>query len=427
MKASWGKLEKNQGILQVEVDAEQVTKALDQAFSKVVKQINVPGFRKGKVPRKIFESRFGVETLYNDAVDILLPAAYDEAVKDTGIEPVDKPEIEIEQIENGKPFIFKATVTIKPEVELGEYKGLEIPEKDFSVKEEDIENQLKQLQERHAELEIVEDGAVEQGDTTVIDFEGFIDGVAFEGGKGENHTLEIGSGSFIPGFEDQMIGMKKGDENDVVVTFPESYHSKDLAGKEATFKVKVHDIKRKNLPELNDEFAKDVDFETLEELKADIKKNLEEKAKHDEEHYRKDSVIQLAAENATVDIPEAMIDQEIDRMVKEFEQQLSYQGMNLDLYYQFSGQDEVTLKEQFKKDANGRVKTNLVLEAIAKELDIEVTDEEVDEDLNKLAEQYQRDVEEIRNLFIAQDPELTGLKADIQIRKSIDYLVENSK
>lgn len=426
MKATWEKIEKNTGVLQVEVEAEKVLEALDKAFKKVVKQVNVPGFRKGKVPRQIFETRFGVESLYNDAVDILLPEAYAEGIKETGIEPVDRPEIDIEQFEKGKPFIFKAQVTVKPEVELGEYKGLDIPEKDFSVKEEEIAEELKRLQNRHAELIIAEDEVV-QGDTTVIDFEGFVDGVAFEGGKAERHSLEIGSGSFIPGFEDQIIGMKKEDEKDIVVTFPENYHSNDLAGKAATFKVKLHEIKRKKLPELNDEFAKDVDFETLDELKEDIKKKLEERSENEKKQYLKDSIIEKAVENANVEIPEAMVDQEVERMLKEFEQQLTYQGMNLDLYYQFSGTDEDGLKEQFQKDAQFRVKTNLVLEKIANEENIEVSEEEIDEEVKRFADLYKRDIEEIRSLFNSRDYGLDGLKDDIQIRKTVDFLVEQSK
>lgn len=427
MKANWGKTEKNKGVLQVEVEAEEVTKAIDQAFKKKAKEVNVPGFRKGKVPRHIFERRFGVEVLYSDALDILLPAAYAEAIDETGIEPVDQPEVDIEQIEKGKALIFKATVTVKPEVELGEYKALEIPEKDFTVKDEDVEEELTRLQERYAELEVIDDGAVEKGDTTVIDFEGFIDGTAFPGGKGERHSLEIGSGSFIPGFEDQLIGMKKEEEKDIVITFPENYQSTELAGKEAVFKVKLHEIKRKKLPELNDEFAKDVDFETLEELKADIKSKLEEKAKQDEENYKKDSVIEKATENANVDIPEVMIKHEIERMVKEFEQQLSYQGMNLDLYYQFSGQNESQLTENFSKDAEKRVKTNLVIEAIAENENMEVSDEDIVKEFERLSEIYKKDADEIKNLITEQDNNLEAFKADIKIRKTIDYLVENSQ
>ncbi len=246
MQTKWEKIEKNKVSLHIEVEVEKVDEALDRAFKKVVKQISVPGFRKGKVPRKIFESRFGVESLYNDALDFLLPEAYEQALTESGIMPVDRPEIDIETIEQGKPFVFKAIVVVKPEVQLGEYKGLEVPEKDFSVKEEDIDEELKQLLNRHAEIEVLDEGEVQDGDTAVIDFEGFVNGEAFEGGKGEKYSLEIGSGSFIPGFEEQVIGMKKGEEKEIQLTFPENYHSEDLAGKETTFKVKLHDIKRKN-------------------------------------------------------------------------------------------------------------------------------------------------------------------------------------
>lgn len=427
MKASWGKTEKNQGVLSIEVDAQEVNSALDQAFKKMVQKVNVPGFRKGKVPRHIFEQRFGVESLYNDALDILLPKAYEEALKETGIEPVDRPQVDIEQIEKNKPLIFKATITVKPEVELGEYVGLEIPEKDFSVTEEDVINDLNQLLHRHAELEIVEDGEVEQGDTAVIDFEGFLNGEAFQGGKGEKYSLEIGSGSFIPGFEEQVVGIKKGEERDINVTFPEDYHSEDLAGKEVVFKIKLHEIKRKRLPELNDDFAKDVDFDTLDELKADIKAKLEDKAAHEKENYAKNTVVDMVTEVATVDIPQPMIDQEVDRMLQEYEQQLSYQGMNLELYYQFTGTNEETLKEQFVESSKTRVKTNLVLEAIAKKEAIEVNDEEIEEEIRKIAEIYKRDLEEIRNIFTSREDGLDGLRSDIQIRKTVDFLVANSK
>lgn len=427
MKASWGKTEKNQGVLSVEVDEQEVNKALDQAFKKMVQKVNVPGFRKGKVPRHIFEQRFGVESLYNDALDILLPKAYEEAIKETGIEPVDRPQVDIEQIEKNKPLIFKATVTVKPEVELGDYVGLEIPKKDFSVSEDDINKELNQLLNRHAELEIIEDGEAEQGDTTVIDFEGFLNGEPFQGGKGEKYSLEIGSGSFIPGFEEQVVGMKKGEERDITVTFPEDYHSEDLAGKETVFKIKLHEIKRKKLPELNDDFAKDVDFDTLDELKADIKAKLEDKAAHEKENYIKNTVVDLATEASTVEIPQPMIDQEVDRMLKEYEQQLSYQGMNLELYYQFTGTNEETLKEQFVESSKARVKTNIVLEAIAKKEAIEVNEEEIEEEINKIAEIYKRDIEEIRNIFTSREDGLSGLKSDIQIRKTVDFLVANSK
>ncbi|GAA0355506.1 trigger factor [Bacillus horti] len=425
MSAKWEKLENNQGVLTIEVAPEKLEDALDKAFKKVVGKVNVPGFRKGKVPRKIFEARFGVESLYQDALDILLPEAYSSAIDETGIEPVDRPEVDVEQIERGQTLIVKATVTVKPEVTLGEYKGLEIPEKDFSVKDEDLNEELNKIRDRQAELTVIEDGTVEQGDTAVIDFEGFLGEEAFEGGKGENYSLEIGSNSFIPGFEDQLVGAKKSEEKEIKVTFPEDYHSEELKGKEATFKVTVHEIKRKQLPELDDEFAKDVsEFETLDEYKADLLKKLEEKAKEEEDAYKKDTVIKQAAENATIDIPAAMIETEIEQMSKEFEQRLQMQGMNLDLYFQFSGLDKEGLREQFKGDAEQRVVVNLTLEAIANTENIEVSDEEVEEELTKMSSMYGLEVDELKQRLGSQ---LDGLKADVRIRKAVDLLVQNSK
>ncbi|GEN32991.1 MULTISPECIES: trigger factor [Aneurinibacillus] len=428
MKATWEKLENNQGVLTIEVEEARVDQAIDQAFAKVVKKVNVPGFRKGKVPRKIFEARFGVESLYQDALDIILPEAYTEAVQETGIEPVDRPEVDVEQIGKGQPLVFKATVTVKPEVKLGDYKGLTVEEKDFTVTDEAVEEELKQMQNRSAELVVLEDGAaIEKGDYAIIDFKGFVDGEAFEGGEAENYQLEIGSGTFIPGFEDQIIGLKKGDEKDIEVTFPEDYHAAELAGKPAVFKVKVNEIKRKNLPELDDEFAKDVsEFDTLDELKADIKNKLEEKAKTDAENYKKESLIEKATENAEINLPEVMVENEVNHMVNDFAQRLQYQGMNLDLYYQFTGLDEEKLREQFQPDAEKRVRTTLVLEAIGKAENVEVTDEDVNNELEELSKQYNRPVEELRKIFEGRD-NLESLKNDIRIRKTIDLLVENSK
>jgi trigger factor len=427
MKASWEKTEKNRGVLTVETDEQAVAKALDQAFKKVVKKVNVPGFRKGKVPRVIFEKRFGVEALYQDALDILLPEAYEAAVKETGIEPVDRPEIDIEQLEKGKPLIFKATVTVKPEVKLGEYKGLEVEEKDFSVKPEDVDAELEKMRKQQGQLEVVEDGTVEKGDRVIIDFEGFIDGEAFEGGKAENYTLEIGSGTFIPGFEDQLVGMKLGEEKDVEVTFPEDYHAKELAGKPAVFKVKLHEIKRLNLPELDDEFAQDVsEFDTLAELKADIEKNLNEKAEKEKENYIRNELVELAAKNAEVDIPEVMIDHEVENMLHQFEQRLMYQGLNLDLYAQFTGQDKDAIKEQFKEDAEKRVRANLVLEAIAKAENIEVTEEEIEQEIKDMAKEMGREVDDVRRILEAQGA-MESVKEQLRVKKTIDLLVSNSK
>lgn len=425
MSAKFEKLEGNQGVLTVEVDAETFNTGLDEAFKKVVKQVNVPGFRKGKMPRGMFEKRFGVESLYQDALDIILPDAYENAIKETGIEPVDRPEVDVEQIEKGKNLIFTAKVTVKPEVKLGDYKGLEVEKLEETVTDEEVDAEIKQLQERNAELVVKEEGTVENGDTVVIDFEGFVDGEAFEGGKAENYSLEIGSGSFIPGFEEQLVGIATGEEKDVEVSFPEEYHAENLAGKPATFKVKLHEIKAKELPELDDEFAKDVDdeVETLDELKAKTRTRLEETKKRDAENSLKDTLIEKASENAEIDIPEAMVNTELDRMLREFEQRLQMQGMNLDLYFQFSGQDENALREQMKEDAGKRVRVNLTLEAIAKAENIEVTEEEINAELENMATMYGVSTDEIKSMLGGLD----GITEDLKIRKAIDFLVENSK
>jgi len=425
--ANWEKVENNQGVLTVEVDASQVDEALDQAFKKVVKKVQVPGFRKGKVPRKMFEARFGVESLYQDALDILLPTAYGQAVQETGIEPVDRPEVDVEQMEQGKSLIFKATVTVKPEVKLGDYKNLTIEPKEFEVTEESLDAELKRMQERHAELVTIEEGAAENGDQAVIDFEGFQDGVAFEGGKAEDYALELGTGTFIAGFEEQVVGMTLGEEKDITVTFPEEYHSPNLAGKEAVFKVKLNGLKRKNLPALDDEFAKDVsEFDTLEELKADTKKKLEEKAAQEKDQYIREQLVLKAAENAEIDLPAVMVEHELDQMVSEFGQRLQYQGMTLELYYQFSGMDESQLRDQLRADATSRVRTSLTLEAIGKAENIVATDEDVDAELEKLAAMYGRPADELRKIFSAQDG-LVALKRDVQTRKTVDFLVAENK
>lgn len=425
MSSKWEKLEGNRGVLTIEVSAEKVSEGLDAAFKKVVKQVNVPGFRKGKMPRQMFEKRFGIESLYQDAIDILLPDAYANAIDETGIEPVDRPEIDVEQMEKGKEMIFKATVTVKPEVKLGEYKGLEVEEISPEVSEEDIDNELKTLQGRQAELVVKEEGKAENGDTLIIDFDGFVDGEQFEGGKAENYSLELGSNSFIPGFEEQLVGTVAGESKDVEVSFPEEYHAAELAGKPAVFKVTVHEIKGKELPTLDDEFAKDVDeeVETLDALKAKIRTRLEDSKKHEAEHHLRDTVVEKAAANAEMELPAVMVETEVDRMTKEFEQRLQMQGMNLELYFQFSGQDENALREQMKAEAETRVRVNLTLEAIAKEENLEVTDEEVTAELAKMAEMYKMTVENIQQAL----GNLEGVKGDLQLKKAVDFLVENKK
>ncbi|TDL34390.1 trigger factor [Jeotgalibacillus sp. S-D1] len=426
MSAKWEKQEGNVGVLTVQVDAETVNKGLDDAFKKVVKQINVPGFRKGKMPRQMFEKRFGVESLYQDALDLILPEAYASAVDEAGILPVDRPEIDVEQMEKGKELVFTAKVTVKPEVKLGEYKGLEVEKLETEVTDEDVTAELKSLQERQAELVVKEEGTVENGNTVTLDFEGFVDGEAFEGGQAENYSLEIGSGSFIPGFEEQLVGLSTGDEKDVEVSFPEEYHAEELAGKPAVFKVKIHEIKAKELPELDDEFAKDADeeVESLADLKEKTKTRLVEQKKNTAEAALRDSLLEQASENAEIEVPEAMITTEVDRMLQEFEQRLSSQGMNMELYFQFSGQDEEALRTQMKEDAGKRVRTNLTLEAIANAENITVTEDDVEKELSSMTEQFGMSVEQIKT---ALGGSTEVLENDLRIQKAIDFLVDNSK
>jgi trigger factor len=425
MTAKWEKLEGNSGVLTVEVSVEKVNEGIDAAFKKVVQKVNVPGFRKGKMPRAMFEKRFGVESLYQDALDILLPEAYGNAVEETGIEPIDRPDIDIEQMEKGKELVFKATVTVKPEVKLGDYKGLEVEEYNTAVTEEDVNKELEALQTRHAELVVKEEGPAGNGDTVVIDFEGFVDGEAFDGGKAENYSLELGSGSFIPGFEEQLVGTSAGESKEVEVNFPEEYHAAELAGKPAVFKVTLHEIKTKELPVLDDEFAKDVDeeVESLDQLKEKIQNRLKDQKEHEAEHHVRDSVVDQAAANAEVDVPAVMIETEINRMMQEFEQRLQMQGMNLELYFQFSGQDQNALREQMKEEAEKRVRVNLTLEAIAKAENIEAKEEDVNAELEKMAQTYNMTVENILNALGGVE----GIKSDLKLQKAVEFLVENKK
>ncbi|WIV18499.1 trigger factor [Paenibacillus polygoni] len=427
MKATWEKIEKNLGVLEVEVEADRVAAALDKAFNKVVKKINVPGFRKGKVPRSIFEARFGVESLYQDAIDILLPEVYTEAVDQTEIFPVEQPEVDVDQFAKGQTFKFKAKVVVKPEVELGEYKGLEVPKVSTEVSEEELTAELERLQQRHAELVVVEEGQAASGDVVVIDYEGSVDGELFEGGSAERQSLELGSNTFIPGFEDQVIGLGTGDSKDVEVTFPEEYHAAELAGKKAVFKVKVHEIKRKELPALDDEFAKDVsEFDTLDEYKEDLKKQLASRKEEEAKATQENIVVEKAAENAEVEIPQGMINSEVRNMMRDFDNRLRQQGMNLEMFMSFSGQTEADLQNQMKNDAEKRVRNNLVLEAIGKQENLEVTEEDVNEELNNMAASFKRSVEEIRQI-LESNGSLDSLKEEVLLRKTIDFLLANSK
>ncbi|CAC5641803.1 trigger factor (prolyl isomerase) [Staphylococcus aureus] len=425
MTATWEKKEGNEGLLTVTVPAEKVNKALDQAFKKVVKQINVPGFRKGKVPRPIFEQRFGVEALYQDAIDILLPDAYGEAIDETDIKPVAQPEVSVTQIEKGKDFIFEATVTVEPEVKLGDYKGLEIEKQETELSDDELQEAIDHSLGHLAEMVVKEDGVVENGDTVNIDFSGSVDGEEFEGGQAEGYDLEIGSGSFIPGFEEQLEGMKVDEEKDVVVTFPEEYHAEELAGKEATFKTKVNEIKFKEVPELTDEIANELDAEanTVDEYKENSRKRLAEQKATDAENVEKEEAITKATDNTTIDIPEAMVNTELDRMVSEFAQRIQQQGLDLQTYFQISGQDESQLREQMKDDAEQRVKTNLTLTAIAEAEKIEATDEDIDKELEKMSKQFNISVEDIKNTLGNTDI----IKNDVRIQKVIDLLRDNAK
>lgn len=425
MTATWEKKEGNEGLLKVTVPAEEVDKALDQAFKKVVKQINVPGFRKGKVPRPIFEQRFGVEALYQDAVDILLPKAYSNAVEEAGINPVDQPEIEVTQIEKGKEFKFDATVTVEPEVELGDYKGLEIEKQDTELTDEEVETTINQRLEAMADMVIKEDGKVEEGDTVNLDFDGYVDGEQFEGGQADGYDLEIGSGMFIPGFEEQLVGLKVGEEKDVEVTFPEEYHAEELAGKPATFKTKINEIKTKEVPELDDELANELDSEanTVDEYKENLRKQLAESKATEAENVQKEEAITKATDNAKVDIPDAMIKTEEDRMLQEFAQRLQQQGLNLETYFQISGQSEEDLRGQMKEDAEQRVKTNLTLAAIADAENIEASDEDVEKELETMSSQFGISVDDIKATLGNTDI----VKNDVRVKKVIDLLVNEAK
>ncbi|MEX2415692.1 MAG: trigger factor [Paenibacillaceae bacterium] len=427
MKATWEKIEKNIGVLEVEVDAEQVSLALDKAFKKVAGKVNVPGFRKGKVPRSIFEAKFGIESLYRDAIDIILPDAYMEAVKETGIDPIDRPDIDFDEFSKGNTFVFKAKVMVKPEVQLGAYKGLEVPEQSAEVTAEEINSELESQQKRRAELIVVEEGTVENGDIAIIDYEGSVDGVLFDGGKADNHSLELGSNSFIPGFEEQVVGMSKEEVKDINVTFPEAYHSEDLAGKEAVFKVTLHEIKRKQLPELDDEFAKDVsEYETLEEYKQDIENKLKERKLKDNEITIESTVIEKAALSAEVEIPAVMVDTEVNRMVEEFGNRLRMQGMNMEMYFQFSGQNEDALREQMKDEAEKRVRSQLVLEAIANAENVIVDEEDLNGELTRLSEVYKKSADELRSI-IESNGTIDDFKQDLRTKKTVKLLVESSK
>ncbi|MGE7021031.1 trigger factor [Solibacillus cecembensis] len=426
MSVQWEKQEGNQGLLTVTVAAVEVDKAIDGAFKKVVKQINVPGFRKGKMPRPMFEKMYGVEALYQDALEIVINSSYPTALDESGVEPVDFPEIAgTENFAKGTDFTYTATVTVKPEPKLGEYKGLEVTKLSVEVTDEEVEAQITAQLAKKAELEIKEDEAIVDGDTAVIDFDGFVGEEAFEGGKGEDYALEIGSGSFIPGFEEQLVGAKSGETKDVMVTFPAEYHAEELAGKEAKFVVAIKEVKTKVLPELNDAFAKEIDpeVETVDALRAKIKETTAAQKEAESEGSLRDELVEKAAENAEVDVPKGMINTEVDRMIQEFGQRLQSQGMNLELYYQFSGQNEQALREQMATDAESRVRVSLVLEAIGQAENIAVTEEDINAEVEKMSAQFGMTNEQILTALGGT----SVLENDIRTQKTVELLVENAK
>ena len=420
------KLEKNMAKLTVEVPAEQFEKALTTAFNKNKSRFNIPGFRKGKAPQAMVEKMYGVEVLYEDAINEALDATYGDAVTESELDVVSRPEIDVVQVEKGKELIYTATVAVKPEVTLGEYKGIEVEKASAEVSDEDIEAELKKVQEQNSRLITVEDRAVEDGDQTVVDFEGFVDGTPFEGGKGEDYPLTIGSHSFIDTFEEQLIGKNIGEECEVNVTFPEEYHAKELAGKPAVFKVTVKEIKRKELPELNDEFAGEVsEFETLEEYKNDVKAKLSLTKQKEAATENENHVVDKVVENATMDIPEPMIDSQVNNMVNDYARRMQSQGLSLEQYMQFTGMTIDTLKEQMKPQAVKRIQTRLVLEAIVKAENITVSDEAVEKEIADMAESYKMEVAQIKE-YMGENG-IEQMKEDLAVQEAVDFLVADAR
>ena len=424
MKVTKEILENKKVKLEINIDPQAFEKGMEKSYLKNRKSISVPGFRKGKVPRKIMERYYGEAVFYEDAINEIFPDAYDEAVKETGIEPVDMPEINIVQVGSGKELILTATVVVKPEVELGQYKGIEVEKAEYTVSDHDVDHQLEHVLEDNARWIAVEDRGVQNGDRVSLDYAGSVDGKAFPGGTAEKYSLDIGSGHFIPGFEEQLIGMKPEEEKDITVTFPEDYHAEDLKGKEAIFHVKIHDIKEKELPALDDEFAKDVsEFGTLEEYKADLKQNLQKTADDNARNTMENQLIQKITDNAKIVIPEVMVENEIDNMVHEMDYRLQYNGLNMEKYLKITNTSAEDFRAQYKDSAYNRVKTQLVLEAITKAEGISVTEEDLEKEYAKLAEQYKRNVEEIKKSFSTNTKVIEN---SILVQKTTDKLMKEA-
>lgn len=420
------KLEKNMAKLTVEVPAEEVEKALQAAYMKEKNKISIPGFRKGKVPRAMIEKMYGAAVFYEEAANILIQDNYAAAMEESKEDIVSRPTIDIVQIESGKPFIFTAEVAVRPEVTLGKYKGVQVTKIDTTVTDEEVEAALEKEQQKNSRTVTVTDRPVANGDTAVIDFEGFVDGIAFEGGKGENHPLEIGSHSFIDTFEDQLVGHNAGDEVEVNVTFPEKYQAADLAGKPAVFKVKINEIKTKELPELNDEFASEVsEFDTLAEYKESLKKDLEKKKQDEAKRTKEDEAIQKIIDKSKMEIPEAMIDTQCETMIEEFAQRIAQSGLSMDQYLQFSGLTVDGLKEQVRPEALTRIQSSLVLEQIAKEENIEVSDADVDAEIEKMAKNYGMEADKLKEYM--GEGEKESMKRELAITKAVELIMDNIK
>ena len=416
-------LEKSMAKLTVTVSAEDFEKALQRAYQKQKKNISIPGFRKGKVPRQVIEKMYGAGVFYEDAANSILPGAYADAAKESGLDITSTPQIDVTQIEKGKDFIFTATVALKPDVVLGQYKGVEVPKPDRTVTDEDVEKALKEEQEKNARQITVEDGGAENGDSVVMDYEGKIDGEPFEGGSAKNHTLVLGSGSFIPGFEDGLLGVKGGETRDVEVTFPEDYHAEELKGKKAVFTCRVEKVTRKELPELDDEFAQEVsEFDTLDAYKADVRKNLETKKEEAARQEIKDNAVSKAAQNSTIEIPAPMIDTQADRMIDNFARRLQAQGMSMQQYMQFTGSDENMMREQVKPQAEIQIRNQLTLEKIAEAENIQVSDEEVDQEIEKMAKAYNMEPDKMKEII--GDEEKENIRKDLADQKAMDLVAD---
>ena len=418
-------LEKNMAKLTIEVPASEFEKALQSAYNKQKKSISVPGFRKGKVPRQMVEKMYGPEIFYEDAANELIPTAYEEELKNCDLEIVSRPTVDIVQIKKGENFIFTAEVAVKPEVTLGEYKGMEVDKTSTRVTQKEVEAKIKEEAEKNARTVTVEGRPVQDGDEVILDFEGFVDGEAFEGGKGENYPLTIGSGSFIPGFEEQLVGTEAEKEVEVKVTFPEEYHAEELKGKEAVFKCTVHEIKEKQIPEIDDEFAAEVsEFDTLDEYKADVKAKIKEQKENEGKQKKEDQAVEQAVANATMEIPEAMIDEQVRQMVNEFAQNMQYQGISFEQYCQITGMTLEKIQEETRPQAVKRIETRLVLEAIAKAENIEVTEERLDEEIKKMAESYNMEADKLKELM--GEEEKKQMMEDIAVQDAVTFLVENA-